>query len=332
MTVFTENHLNFLPKKAREKAIALDEARDAAAAAMRAALNDLEAGWARRDGIERDARAAGNLVRTGTVNLSAYPTDRLRELVSGATDEDRITPLLAKAELEIAERLKPRMDRASETFQAFAVVDELVLWLNDAMRAGVRLADAPAVKLKAADPLREVERIRGDIAEIEGKLDAADGAPLPLSEIRAAIVAEIDEIAAKGRPILGYTAREVSPIRLDRALGLVNSTAGPRVAETLVWAMKDIITERALALVGDLEPENALSDAQRDALLEKLAAARLEAERMEEAVIVAAAAAGTTISRRREADPRAVLEVVENSPAWRSRHDLGLDDMMRFGG
>ncbi|WEX77980.1 hypothetical protein PYH37_002824 [Sinorhizobium numidicum] len=332
MPVFSDVHINFLPKKARAKAIALDEARDAAAAAVKAANNDLEAGWARRDAIERDARNAGQRIRTGTVNLANYPTDKLRALISGATDEDLVTPLLAKAELDIAERLKPRLDRASEAFQAFAVVDATVQWLNEAMRAKARLEDAPAAKLKTSDFLKDVERVREEIAEIEERLAAVEYAPLPLADVRKSIVREIDAIAERGRPSISFTAREVSPIRLDRALGFVNSKAGPRIAETLVWAMRDVITEQALALAGTIEPENAMSDDERDAALGKLAADRLAAERLEETTITAAAAIGQVIPRRADADPRAVLEVVETSPAWRSRHDIGLDNALVMGG
>lgn len=324
MPVFTEAQLNFLPKKARAKAIALDEQRDAAAAAMKAASADLEEAWQRRDAIERDARNAGQRIRTGTVNFSSLPLDRLRELIAAPSEEDRVTPLLAKVELEIAERIKPRLDRARAAFDALAVADDAALWLNDAIRAGVRLADAPAAKIKNGDYLREVERIRGDLEEIERRFELADSAPLPLASIREAIVAEIDEIAERGRPTLSFVAREVSPLRLDRALGTVASKGGPRLAETVAWAVRDVLVDRALAIVGDTEPENALTDQQRDAALEKLAAERLEAERTEEALIVAAASVGTVVARRREADPRALLEIVELSAPWRSRHDLGV--------
>lgn len=327
LLIFSEDHLNFLPPKARAKAIMLDEARSSAMTASRKASDGLEEAWFSRDKLERDIRASGQLIRTGTINLARHPLEKLRELISGATDEDRVTPILAKAELEIKERLEPRRNRAVEAFEAFAVVDDVARWLDDARRAGVRLADALEVKLPKKDFRQEVERIRAEITELEARFETADFAPLPLASVREAIIREIDMIAERGRPTLSYTTRRASPINLERALGFVNSPAGPRTAETLVWAMQDIITERALSLVGNVEPENALTDEQREALLEKLAAERLEAERFEEALIMAAFAEGTVITRRREADPRAVLEVIETSGRWRSRHDVGFDDV-----
>lgn len=326
MLIFTERLLNILPPKGRAKAIMLDEERAAAAVAMKAASNDLEAEWQRRAIVERNITVASRHVRTGTVSLNRMPLDKLRSLLADPPEEAEVHPYLVKSELEIRERLQPRLDRALAAFQPFAVVDDIAQWLDGAARAGVRFLDAPEVKLSAKVAPEEVERIRSKIAEIEAKLEAADWAPLPLADVREAIVREISEIAEKGRPMVRYTNRRSTPLKLGQALGFVNSPAGSRTAETLVWAMQDIITERALSLVGDIEPENALTNAQRETLLEQLAAERLEAERIEEAAIMAACAAGIPIARRREADPRAVLGIRDVSGRWRTRADVGLDD------
>lgn len=325
--IFTERLLNILPPKGRAKAIMLDEERAAASAALRAATNYLEDGWRRRDDIDTKLTLARQHVRTGTVSLHRMPLEKLREKLSQPSEEAEVHPLLVKAELEIRERLQPRLDRASATFQSFAVVEEIALWLEGAAEARVRFVDARDVTYAGKTVPAEIERIRMEIAEIEVKLEAASLAPLPLADAREAIVREIEDIAHEGRPRISFTARRSSPLDLGRALGLGNSTGGQRTAETLVWAMKDIITDRALALVGDIEPENALTNSQREALLEQLAAERLEAERIEEAAIMAVHAAGIPIARRREADPRAVLGVKEISGPWRTRADVGLNDV-----
>ncbi|WP_156334057.1 MULTISPECIES: hypothetical protein [unclassified Shinella] len=327
MLVFTERLLNILPPKGRAKAIMLDEERAAASAVVKAALNDLEAGWQRRDEIEQKLVLARQHDRTGTVSLARMPLDRLRAMLSRSEEEPEVHPLLVKAELEIRERLQPRLDRASDAFQSFAVVGDIAQWLAGAAEAGVRFVDAPEVKLPAKAVPEEVERVRSKIAAIEAAINDTTFAPLPLADVKEAIVREISEIAAKGQPRVCYNDRRSSPLKLGEALGISNSPAGPSTAATLVWAMQEIITERALSLVGDIEPERALTNAQRDALLEQLAAERLEAERNEEAAIMAAHAAGIAIARRREADPRAVLGIKDVSGRWRTRADVGLDDV-----
>lgn len=54
-----------------------------------------------------------------------------------------------------------------------------------------------------------------------------------------------------------------------------------------------------------------LPEAERDVLLDAIAEHRLRLERREEALVVAALASGLTVQRRRDADPRALLEIVE---------------------
>lgn len=325
--VFSEHLLNRLPPKGRAKAIMLDEERAAAGAAMKAALNDLEDAWQRRDNLERNIRNSERFVRTGTMSLAHHPLEKLREMLSRSEEAPEVHPLLVKAELEIRGRLQPRYDRASDAFQSFGVVDGIAQWLAGAAEAGVRFVDAPEVKLPAKAAPEEVKRVRSKIAEIEAAIHDTTFAPLPLADVKEAIVREISEIAAKGQPRVRYNDRRSSPLKLGEALGIRNSPAGPSTAATLVWAMQDVITERALSLVGDIEPERALTNAQRDALLEQLAAERLEAERIEEAAIMAAHAAGIAIARRREADPRAVLGIKDVSGRWRTRADVGFDDV-----
>ncbi|CUX08637.1 hypothetical protein [Agrobacterium deltaense] len=324
MAIFTEAMLNFLPEKARSKAIRLDEDFDAAGAAVKAAQSDLEDAWLRRDLAERNAQTSGKHTRTGTVR---HPLERLRKLL--AEGDAEIDPAFAKIEIEIAERLQPRLDRANAVFQAQGVVQSCGYWIADAMRAGVKLRDAAPVKLTAKDHRREVEEARNELSDLTDQLYRVESAPQPLSVIREAIAREIDEIADRGRPRLSFTAREVSPLRLDRALGIVNSERGPRIAETIIWLLRDEAVAKAVTLIGSVEPEGAMSDTERDAALERLAAEILAAGRREEAAIEAAAEVGMVIFRRSDADPRAVLGIEELTPGWRSRHDVGLDDMAR---
>ncbi len=70
-----------------------------------------------------------------------------------------------------------------------------------------------------------------------------------------------------------------------------------------------ILNTRIGALIG--ADALTLPEAERDVLLAAIAEHRLRLERREEALIVAALASGLRVQRRPDADPRALLEIVE---------------------
>ncbi|MDF1600332.1 hypothetical protein PZ895_11230, partial [Mesorhizobium sp. YIM 152430] len=82
-------------------------------------------------------------------------------------------------------------------------------------------------------------------------------------------------------------------------------------AEFLVWMMRDEIKAKLGAMIDQADVVGALTDEEQEERFRELSVRRLELERLEEATIVAAEAEGMFIARRADADPRAILEVVE---------------------
>ncbi len=300
MDLFPESILNYLPTESREKVLLLDEQRNAAMAANKAAGDALFEAYERRDALTVKAQYAfeGSVSGLG------------RKL----SDEDRETIYapVRKVEREIEEKLKPRAERAAKAFEDFAFLDEVSGWLRDVKAVGVRLAHSPPPPVIKGDFHRVVENQRRRLDELDNDWHAASNAPRPLEDARAAVIAEIDRLAAKGAPHADLRIREGSPVKLVHAFGVQGEhDRHAALAHAVIWMSADTLKERALALLGDTEPVGAMADADRDRAFDKIAAERLDAERTEEAAIAAAAAVGIIIVRRRDADPRAILEVAE---------------------
>lgn len=299
MELFPENLLNYLPAESREKVLTLDEQRNAAMAANKAAGDALFEAYERRDALAVKAQFA---VEGSVSGLGRKLADEDREAIFAP---------VRKVEREIEEKLKPRAERAGKVFEDFAFLDEVSAWLRDAKAVGIRLSHAPLPVIKG-DFHRVVENQRRRLDDLENDWHTASNAPRPLEDARAAVVAEIDRLAAKGAPVADIRIREASPVKVAEAFGITGQgNIHATLAHAVVWLNREALKAEAVALLGDADPAGAMADADRDRAFDKIAAERLDAERAEEAAIAAAAAIGIVIVRRRDADPRAFLEVME---------------------
>jgi hypothetical protein len=127
----------------------------------------------------------------------------------------------------------------------------------------------------------------------------------------------VDAIANKGAITFDPKIRNGDPFRLDRHFNLSiysgatgQTLIGSSGAEVLIWLFRDQLVEGLSAEIGEDAP-GALSYDQREAELGRLSKELLALERQEEALISAAERVGQRIVRRRDADPRAILEVEE---------------------
>jgi hypothetical protein len=185
--------------------------------------------------------------------------------------------------------------------------------------AGVQLAAAEPQSIpggKGRDLAKSIADVRGEIERLDHEYQQVEVAPAPAGDLRSRALGALDELAARGRPYISTLSRLGDPLDLDQRLrfgsvalpdgrGKLTDDAGAFVA----GALRDVLAERIAALF-DADPiENALADNERDQRLTDLAKRRLDAERLEEALIVTAEAAGLRIDRRANVDPRAVLNV-----------------------
>ncbi|KQW27032.1 hypothetical protein ASE36_18990 [Rhizobium sp. Root274] len=297
MELFTRELLDYLPPKARSKAIELDAARSAAWAVLRHVVDQMDDARMRRDAAQASARQAEE----------RFPDRRVSE-----EDRARLNGPVARADEELT-RLRDQHERASRRFQEHAFLEKVVSWVRDAKAARVRLKDGGPINVKTADAAKQIELIRRRLDEIGQEWDRVADAPRPLADARAAMIEEIDQIAARGAPRIDPRVRDGAPIRLSRELAL--SVHGESLignpAEVIVWLCRDQIVAKCLEAIGDAEAAGALNDDAREAEFERLNVERLKLEREEAALVAAAAENGLAIPHRSDIDPRAVLMVEE---------------------
>lgn len=271
---------------------------------------------------------------------------RVREQLRGFGGYEVLSPsqafrpgAAAKAQNETEERLmepvraaERRRDLAADAHERavaawgrFAFVEEVERWLERMARLGAPSLQHFVPKLpKPKDASAEIARLRAELAELDAAWTSAEHAPAPASELTARFLAELDQIAAKGAPSIAVAARAGSPVSLVAALRVKHepvslpggethfALSGDAGASFFTWLMRDEIAARITGMIDAAVPKTgALTDDQRDAEFSRISARRLELERAEEALIVAAEQEGRIIARRRHADPRALLEIIE---------------------
>ncbi|UXS08199.1 hypothetical protein FY133_01050 [Agrobacterium tumefaciens] len=216
----------------------------------------------------------------------------------------------AKAE---ADRIRKLRDDATEAWnKSGAIVQRCREFLNPEPATGaararnkeIRAARTPEVKLAAGQSLAmAVAKVRESIDAVSRDRQRIELAPAPAAELAKNAIAGLDGLAAQGAPSFDPRIRGRDPFKLGHHL----THPGVGVA-FLLFLFRDEIAERLTAIIGD-DVHGTLTDADRDKLLAKNDAKRLELERQEEALIVTAAEALQTIERRPDADIRAILGV-----------------------
>lgn len=283
LPTFSDAVLSRLPDASRAKAVNLDNARQAAHAALAAVNDRLADAFKRRDLLDNDI--------TYTID-QLPPSQRYQEEIEALK-----APLLV-VDAEIA-NLKAEVARAEREFATFDCIERAAKWLSDSAQLGRTLKHQAGPKAKASGDFNAlVEKARARIDDLAEQIEAVELAPAPADDLRARITAEVDRLAEAGRPVVDHRDPESIGGAIFRA---AKADAFP------IWLNRDALVAKLTAEVKDAP--GAMSEADKKAALADLGAALLDAEREEEATIVAAQSAGTTINRRRAADPRALLEL-----------------------
>jgi hypothetical protein len=191
---------------------------------------------------------------------------------------------------------------------------ELFLAQNQRAKFIERRVEIPPDGAKKA-----LAQVRSDIIERRAAINDIDNAPLTVSEAMAAIDAELEKVAAAGKPDTFPVTRHVEELRGRRQGNLRWRTAYvagellPNGHSLVVWLFKDQIRER---LREDVERRIASSAfepialADREPRKDALCAEILNLERLEEACVYALQAEGdANVIRRHDADIRAVLGI-----------------------
>lgn len=218
---------------------------------------------------------------------------------------ERLAEIDAKIERAKAEanRISTLKDDASEAWNNASNVVQRCLEFVETQRS-FRSARVPEVKLAAGQSFADaIAKVRENIVAVSEDRQRIEHAPTPAAELAEKALAGLDGMAAQGAPSFDPRIRGRDPFKLDHHL--THPVVG---VAFLLFLFRDEVAERLTAIIGDDVP-GALTDADREKLLAKTDAKRLDLERQEEALIVAAAKNAQRIERRPDADIRAILGV-----------------------
>lgn len=308
--------LTHLPEPARDKAVRLRQAADDAAALAREATD-------RRNALRPDL-----LQVRGELN----DTRRLSPVDGRGVGDHRAEGLrtaLARLQME-ADRLDHLIDRRGADHQRRrALVNAIERALADAPADHIRHVDGPEPKLRRGESnTQAVQRVRAELEALAAERAAVLSAPIPSATAKSQLRAEVETLAARGRPDvsallagrggIGWPGLDAAPYPTPAAVFGRGQAETPMLdgAAILAWMARDEIIERLEAAIdAHADDERALTDEQRTERLAEIARRELEAERAEEFYITQAETDCVVIERRPDASPLAVLGVeIINEP------------------
>lgn len=166
-----------------------------------------------------------------------------------------------------------------------------------------------------------IETIRAEIAACDEAVEAAQNAPLPLSEVLKRVSSQIEswsEAPNYDRVFASGGGEVVLPTTMLRASNPYSPTQVSSFSETLdtigvlAWLFKDQLIEKiSTEITARADDANALTDVQRAERIGGLKREKLALERVEERLIEMSS---RTLLRRRDADLRAVFWLSDTLP------------------
>lgn len=302
-----EAHGKKMPLQTRKKLPGLIDASVDASAAMSNASDSA------REELDRYIASRLQFLRRWDAEESQAPTgEPVFTRIVGRRQEEH-DPLFDMDRDRVVERWQvwQRRKHASEKAQAaregHAYLHDVLDWLRDNPGPFTSAAMPPAKLGKGQTHHQAVEETRERLIRINEKIAETDNAPAPVEDLIARAHAEIDNLAHQGAVHIYTTSRDRSPVNLAGHGRLTGQTGV--MPETLVWLLADEMKATIATKIRGVASKDGMSDFDRAAELSALAADKLALERLEEAHIIAAADNGQTIARRREANPRAILEI-----------------------
>ncbi|WP_412048730.1 hypothetical protein ACK6D9_12200 [Hoeflea sp. Naph1] len=245
---------------------------------------------------------------TGTDGRPAYTPveDRGRDVAE--TTRIAHAARLVLDRWEIWQHRKAAAERASAETEKWTFLSELSQWLADNRGTKFKPVKPPAATLTKGQHHQDaIHELRARIDDIEARSAAMESAPAPVDDLIGRMNAAIDANAARNEPAMYFSKRFGSPVNVGEATDHASSDVHRLAFEA--WALSDILKAEAAKKIRAAHPGGGVSDFERAAELSALAADKLALERLEEAHIIAAAEVGQVIGRRRDADPRAILEI-----------------------
>jgi hypothetical protein len=289
--------LDRLSPRARRKYDDLKALLADAEALQRSLMERVEAGHdkradiARRLDIARVPYGDANAVKTLEAELAAANTalDRLeRERVRRNSVRANTEQVVSRLDNFITELFSGATDAAPPPWPAAV----------PGPHAGESVSDA-------------LLRVRHEIGIARGALQQVRTAPPPASEIRAALVAEVDRMAAEGKPHISVDGGKITlqwpDVQMYAVSGGALSAPSGGASKMLAALFPEQLKALLIASVGDLSVKGGVPAADRPRLIREAEARILALEIAEERLVCAALDAGLEVHRRIDASPWAIL-------------------------
>lgn len=220
------------------------------------------------------------------------------------------------------ERLKQKSQLASADAQtAGAFLRTIDDWLADRPRATFQPFTGSAAPTRTASESWPdvVTRLRAQLADLRAERHRVRHAPIPAEEAKRRIRSEVDAMAERGAvdvvPVLNGGKLGWPVETFTRGDGVALTYNAPASTALIAWLQRDQLIARLEAEIdATADDSQAFTDEQRRKADADLKAQILAFGREEEAAICAAAREGTTLTRRPDADPRAVLGLDDSLP------------------
>lgn len=292
----------FLPPLARAKLKRLRESADVATMLSVKTYEDYQ-----------EARAKSEQIKARIAELTAKGSREAAPLIAAETESlSAFKALMDEILSELAARRAVKEDWHT-------LVRRLERYLAQ-IRTGANIAEAAPAPIKIGKGqthIELVERIRAQIDKERADLQTACDAPIHSDEAKRIARSHIEGLAALGRPNVLVTIEGRRPPLFATQHRML--AAGDDLIDTprtLAWLFRDeLIAALEREIDADADDASALTDEDRAKRIERATSTILALEREEEAAIEAAAASGMNISRRVDADPRAVLGLSDDLPA-----------------
>jgi hypothetical protein len=307
-----------LPVEARQKLDGLRERRDELLAIARDLGDKCEAARLEKIEFERALRHMRDADVAGHLNDDDPRVLRARERIAAADAELR--------------RFEDRRDaRTAEWTPLGQLIDATERWLQSLPGdAVIEPAEVETPKLlKGETPSAAVDRLRRKRRDLIADLAQVEAAPITSTTARALVKAEVEALAARGRPDLYGTIEHAEPIRWPESrisaplVGFAQSEGQPMLQGTATAKVSDALALIAWMYRDDLlaaldaevdavaDDAAALTDDERAARKADILTSVLEYERAEVALIDEI---GGAVAFRPDTDPRALLAVTGPAP------------------
>lgn len=231
------------------------------------------------------------------------PVFDFQETSRGPTAEEvgRYTSRIERAWADV-QRYSKTLAKAQDAWEGHSFLSDVSDWLANGGRA-TKAHKMPVPSLPKGKTFADlVSTIRDEIGAIDDKISSLKTAPAPIDDLISRMDAAIDHEAARYSSTCYANSRDRAPFNIA-------GVGFEMIGGIVFWALSEEIKTALAAKIRAAHPGDAIGDFERAAELSALAAEKLVLERHEEAAIVAASDIGQIIPRRRDADPRAILEV-----------------------